>query len=231
MTSKSETQGHNPRTRSSGHRPDTGAKHKERATDRRKMHRFRTKLRASCAARRERIDDAWNHCNPRSAARAAARRRSRSGSSRRTSMSSKSWRQSKRRDVRRRRGEVGGGGGCMGQGAQRHRFTLGSVDEQVDDGSPGKMEPVASHEEGSNSGWEQGCAWVQTKQACSALLRRRTKLYLICNLPLSAGHRRIDKECCRSVSADLPGTPANAGILCDRQRRQVLARDKLKSGH
>jgi hypothetical protein len=162
MTSK---KAHNHRTRSSGHRPDTGAKHKERGTDRRKMHRFRTKLRASCAARRERIDDAWNHCNPRSAARAAARRRSRSGSSRRTSMSSKSWRQSKRRDVRRRRGEVGGGGGCMGQGAQRHRFSLGSVDEQVDDGSPGKMEPVASHKEGSTSGRRQGYAWVQSKHA------------------------------------------------------------------
>ena len=120
-------------------------------------------LRVSCAARRGRIDDAWNHCNPRSAARAAARRRSRSGSSRRTSMSSKSWRQSKRRDVRLRRGEVEGGGGCVGQGSERHQFSLGSVDEQVDERSPGKMEPVASHEEGSNSGWEQGCAWVQSK--------------------------------------------------------------------
>eukprot|EP00966_Prymnesium_polylepis_P089342 2068443-Prymnesium_polylepis.1 len=74
-------------------------------------------------------------------------RRSRSGSSRRTSimtsMSSKSWRQSKRRDVRRRRGEVDGGGGCMGQGAERHRFSLGSVDERVDEKSPGKKEPVA----------------------------------------------------------------------------------------
>eukprot|EP00966_Prymnesium_polylepis_P244902 5664749-Prymnesium_polylepis.1 len=54
-------------------------------------------------------------------------------------MSSKSWRQSKRRDVRRRRGEVDGGGGCMRQGAERHRFSLGSVDEleQVDERSPG----------------------------------------------------------------------------------------------
>eukprot|EP00966_Prymnesium_polylepis_P227386 5261663-Prymnesium_polylepis.1 len=62
----------------------------------------------------------------------STRRRSRSGSSRRTSMSSKNWRQSKWRDVRRRRGEVdgGGGAGCMGQGAERHRFSLGSVDEQ-----------------------------------------------------------------------------------------------------
>eukprot|EP00966_Prymnesium_polylepis_P312287 7215946-Prymnesium_polylepis.1 len=74
-------------------------------------------------------------------------------------MSSKSWRQTKRRDARRRRGEVDGGGGCMGQGAEGHRFSLGSVDEQVDERSPGKMKPVASPEEGSNSGWEQGCAW------------------------------------------------------------------------
>eukprot|EP00966_Prymnesium_polylepis_P039202 910100-Prymnesium_polylepis.1 len=72
-------------------------------------------------------------------------------------MSSKSWRQSKRRDVRRRIGEVDGGGGCMGRGAERHRFSLGRVDEQVDERSLGKIEPVASHEEGSNSGWEQGC--------------------------------------------------------------------------
>eukprot|EP00966_Prymnesium_polylepis_P018791 432788-Prymnesium_polylepis.1 len=53
---------------------------------------------------------------------------------------------------------------------------------------------------------------VGAKQACSALLRallrKRTKLYLICDLPLSAGHRRIDEGCCRSVSTDLPGTPS-----------------------
>eukprot|EP00966_Prymnesium_polylepis_P102174 2366150-Prymnesium_polylepis.1 len=56
-------------------------------------------------------------------------------------------------------------------------------------------------------------------------LRKRTKLYLICDLPLSAGHRRTDKGFCRSVSADLPGTPSNAWQICDRQRRQVLAGD------
>eukprot|EP00966_Prymnesium_polylepis_P151267 3495278-Prymnesium_polylepis.1 len=38
MISKSETKAHNPRTRSSGYRTDNGAKHKERTTDRRKMH-------------------------------------------------------------------------------------------------------------------------------------------------------------------------------------------------
>eukprot|EP00966_Prymnesium_polylepis_P182467 4227255-Prymnesium_polylepis.1 len=67
----------------------------------------------------------------------------------------------------------------MGQGAQRHQFSLDSVDEQVDDGSPGKIEPVASHKEGSNSGWQQGYAWVQSKHAARFLLRKRTKLYLI----------------------------------------------------
>ena len=115
---------------------------------------------------------AANASMTRSAARAAARRRSRSGSSRRTSMSSKSWMQSKRRDVRRRRRcEVGGGEvAAWGRVRSVTDFHWAASTNKSMKGRQAKIEPVASHEEGSNSGWEQGCAWVQIYRWAGGLL-------------------------------------------------------------
>jgi hypothetical protein len=54
---------------------------------------------------------------------------------------------------------------------------------------------------------------VGAKQACSALLRRRTKLYLICDLPLSAGHRRIDKLSACKLSSSIAACSIETSML------------------